>query len=317
MKKYLIISLIITLITGCGNRHQQSPEKYVLATTTIAADVVRSIAGPNIKVESLLPVGANPHSFEPTPRDLAKVADAAVIFINGLGLEGFISKMITASGTKARIIDLSEGIVPREFTEKNRIKALSEPADDHDHSGSMQHIHTSGDPHVWFDPNNVIIWTHSIENTLNETFPSQKKQILQNTISYLDTLRTLDHFIRTSVAAIPEKNRKLVTDHVMFGYFADRYGFKQVGAVIPGYNSLAEPSAAEIAHLEDIIRSLDIKAIFVGNTVNPVLSQRIAQDTGTRLLSFYTGSLGDQDSPAARYPDYLRYNTAIIVEGLK
>lgn len=311
MKRILNLFSIIIVFYSCSGNPNQNTEKYVLATTTIAADVVSSIAGNGIHVESLLPAGASPHSFEPTPQDLAKVADASIIFINGLGLEGFIAKMIKASGTKAKIIDLSTGIAPRTFDEKAAQPDHSDDEDDdHHHKGS-------GDPHVWFDPHNVMIWTQTIEMSLIEAFPDQKEILIHNSLAYIDTLLALDQYILETVSGIPTTQRKLITDHMMFGYFADRYGFEQAGAIIPGYNSLAEPSAADIARLETTIKKLNIPAIFVGNTVNPVLSKRIADDTGTRLITFYTGSLGAAGSPAATYPAYIRYNTKIIAEGLK
>jgi manganese/iron transport system substrate-binding protein len=108
-----------------------------------------------------------------------------------------------------------------------------------------------------------------------------------------------------------------VTDHLLLGYFAERYGFEQVGAVFPGYSTMAEPSAQEMAALEDTIREMGVKAVFVGNTVNPQVSQRIAEDTGTQLVFFYTDSLTEEDGPVSTYLDYIRYNVTVITEALK
>ena len=119
------------------------------------------------------------------------------------------------------------------------------------------------------------------------------------------------------IERIPEENRKLVTDHEVFGYYADRYGLEQVGAVIPAISTAAQPSARELAALEQTIKEYAIKAIFVGNTVNPSLSEQIANDSGTQLVRLYTGSLGTEGSGVESYLDYLRYNTNAIVDALK
>ena len=138
-----------------------------------------------------------------------------------------------------------------------------------------------------------------------------------NAAAYKAELQGLDSWIRDEVATVPEASRKLVTDHTVFGYFADRYGFQQAGAVVPGYSTLSEPSAQEVASLEDTLRTLGVKAIFVGNTVNSSLSQRVADDTGIQVIPVYTGSLSDPGGPAATYLDYMRYNVDAFVGGLK
>jgi len=116
---------------------------------------------------------------------------------------------------------------------------------------------------------------------------------------------------------VPQANRKIVSDHVVFGYFAKRYGFEQVGAVIPSISTLAAPSAQELADLEDVINQLGVRAIFVDSTVNPALSQRIASDTQTKLVPVYSGSLSKADGPAATYLDFMRANVSAIVQALK
>jgi len=123
--------------------------------------------------------------------------------------------------------------------------------------------------------------------------------------------------VREQVAQVPKAHRRLVTDHQFLGYFAARYGFEQIGAVIPSYSTVAESSAQELAALEDSIRALGVKAIFVGNTVNPSLAQSVADDTGTQLVFILTGSLTEKSGPAANYLDYIRYNVKAIAEALK
>jgi len=127
----------------------------------------------------------------------------------------------------------------------------------------------------------------------------------------------MDAGIRQQVAQIPPENRKLVTDHQVFGYFAERDGFEQIGAIIPGYSTAAQPTAQEAAAIEDAIRGLGVKAVFVGKTVNPTLAQRVAEDTGIRLVGLYHGSLSEPGGEAGTYLDYLRYNVTQMVNALK
>ena len=130
-------------------------------------------------------------------------------------------------------------------------------------------------------------------------------------------LEALNTWINQQTGTIPQENRQIVTDHMLFGYFAEKYGFNVVGAIIPSYSSGAEPSARELAELEDSIRQFDVKVILVGNTVNPSLAARIADDTGIRLVQFYTGSLSEADGPAATYIEYMRFNVNAIVSALE
>ncbi len=319
----------------------------VIATTSIVADIVRQVGGELIDLTLLLPIGADPHTFQPTPRDLASVADADVIFANGMGLEEFLDKMIANAGGEAATVHVSHGIAARQFeagdahahegeehehqTEEHAHEG-EEPehgAEEHhqhegeehehgaeDHEGEHHH-HEGADPHTWTTPANAIVFVHNIEQALSALDPANAPSYAANAAAYATELEELDGWVKTKIETIPAENRKLVTDHTAFGYYADRYGLEQVGAVIPSFSTAAEPSAKELAELEDAIREYGVKAIFVGNTVNPALSERVAQDTGVRLLTLYTGSLGPAGSGVESYIDYIEYNTNTIVEGLK
>ncbi len=273
----------------------------VVATTTIVGDVVKNIGGDAIKLSTMLPVQSDPHSFEPTPQDIARVAEADAIFANGAGLEEFLEPLIESAGAGDKVIDLSKGIQLIESTSN-----LERNNDDH-----------HADPHVWTDPNNLILWTQVISETLSELDPANAEAYRANAAAYQEQLVALDAWIREQVALIPPENRKLVTDHLTLVYFANEYGFSQVGAIIPGYSTLAEPSAQELAALVDRIKELDVPAIFVGNTINPALADRLTEDTGTRLVFLYTGSLSESGGGADSYLAYMKYNISAIVNALK
>ena len=267
--------------------------------------MVSQIGGENIQLTVLLPIGADPHSFDPTPQDVAKVADADIIFANGAHLEDFLDNLIESAGAAERVVYLDEGI---------ELLARAGDTDEHEDEG---HEDENGDPHLWTDPNNVIVWTHTITRTLNELDPAHATAYSENADAYAAELMELDAWIREQVAQIPAENREIITDHTLLGYFVDEYGFNQVGAIVPGYSSMAEPSAQELAQIEDAIVALGVPAIFVGNSVNPTLAERVAADTGVQLVFFYTGSLSEAGGEAPTYIEYMRYNTNAIVEALK
>lgn len=275
----------------------------VVATTTILGDVVRQIGGDTVSLSVLLPEGSDPHTYQPTPQDLIKVSGADVIFINGAGLESFLERLLENAG-KDKIVSVSEGIPLRQIEEDNN-------------SSDPGHEHTGTDPHVWFDPQHVETWVKIIETKLSSIDPANAANYAANAEAYQAELQALDAWITEQVAMIPAENRKLVTDHQELGYFADRYGFELVGAVIPSFSIAAEPSAEEVAALEDAIQAYDVPAIFIGTTVSPGLAQRIATDTGARLVTLYTGTLTDASGEAGSYLELMRFDVQAIVEALR
>lgn len=308
----LFLLLVLSACVGSPAPQAAQPGRLnVVATTSIVADVVRNVGGEYVEVIILLPVGTDSHSFQPTPQDVAKVAQADVVFANGAGLEEFLEPMLENAEGKADVVEVSDGI---ELVEAPDLHANEQ---DGEHTDEEDHAHAGGDPHTWFDPYNVIVWTKNIEQKLSTLDPEHAQVYADNAQAYQRQLEELDGWIREQVAQIPAANRRLVTDHNEFTYFVVRYGFEQVGTVIPSYSTLAQPSAQDLARLEDTVRELDVKAIFVGETVNPNLAQRVAQDTGTQLVYLYTASLSGPEGPAASYLDFMRYDVSAIVQALK
>lgn len=290
----------------------------VVATTTILGDVVAAVGGEAIALTVLMPIGAEPHSFQPTPRDVATLSGAALVFVNGFGLEEGLLPLIESSVPSERIVAVSAGITPLAGAEAHEHE---EDADGHEHEEATPteeagHTHPV-DPHTWLDPNNVIVWTRTIAQALAQADPAHRADYEARAQAYIAELEALDAWIRQEVTTIPPAKRLLVSDHRVFGYFAQRYGFEQLGAVIPGFSTLAEPSAQELAVLEDTIRAAGVKAVFVSTTVSPGVVERVARDTGIRLLTVYTHSLSEANGPAATYLDLMRYNVRTIVEGLR
>lgn len=295
---FFLFTLLLSLAACSSPTAQPATGLRVVATTTLVGDVIHNIGGEAIQLNVLLPVGTDPHSFQPTPQDAARLADADVIFINGAGLETFLQTLLQNSGSQARMVDLSAGLALLQGSEHE-----DEPA--------------TGDPHVWTDPNNVLVWVKNAEQALSELDPANAALYQANAAAYSQQLVELDAWIQLQISLVPAERRKLVMDHQILGYFAARYGFEQVGAVIPGFNTLSEPSAQELAALEDAIRSLGAPAIFVSTDVSPALAQRVATDTSIKLVSIYSGSLSQPGGPADNYINFTRYNVSAIVEALK
>ena len=292
----------------------------VVATTNIIGDMVKNVGGNNIALTTLLPVGSDPHTFVPTPQDIARVADAHVIFVNGLHLEEFLEELINNAGSNATVITVSTQVKTRELSggaaRENEAVAEHNPAGEQRQSDQEDHLEGT-DPHIWMTPANAVIMVRNIERTLSQLDPANAASYQANAEAYETQLEELDVWVQAQIDSIPADNRKLVTDHDSFGYYVDRYGLVLVGAVLPGYSTNAEPSAQEMVALQDAIADLGVKAVFVGTTVNPVLAERMAEDTGIQLIPLYTGSLGEPGSGAETYLDYIRYNTTAIVEALQ
>lgn len=329
MRTYRILSLIALIallfsLAACGPAQTlgsaeapRTGKLKVVATTSVIGDVVRQVAGDAVDLTVLLPLGVDPHGYQPTPQDAAKIAQADVVFVNGLELEGFLDKLIENAGKQARVVVVSDGIEAMEGHEhegeghehEHEGEASTDEHADHDHGGL--------DPHVWMNPNNVRIWTRNIAVTLSELDPTNEATYLANAQRYDETLQALDAWIEEQVAQIPAEARRLVVDHNSFGYFAHRYGFEVVGAVIPGFSTLSAPSAQEMAQLEDAIRALGVKAMFVSTASNPALSERVAKDTGTQVVFLHTHSLTEPGGVADNYEKMMRYNVEAIVKALK
>jgi ABC-type Zn uptake system ZnuABC Zn-binding protein ZnuA len=233
------------------------------------------------------------------------MADADMVFINGVGLEQALIPLLESSG--AVIVDLGTRIALRTLM----------PADEHASEDADEHFEGGIDPHVWFDPTNVMIWTDQIAEALSRADPEHKQLFADRAAGYRGALAELDAWIWEQVSRVPREQRKLVTDHAVLGYFAARYGFTQLGTVLPGFSSLAEASARDVARLQDLIAASGVSAIFVGQTANAALPQQIASDTGVSIVNLYTGALGEEGGPAADYLQMMRVNTTQIVEALQ
>jgi ABC-type Zn uptake system ZnuABC Zn-binding protein ZnuA len=284
--------LLILLLSGCGGNASSSgtTDPAILASTTFLADISQNVAGDRLTVESLLPVGADPHSYQPTPQDAAKVADSQLLITNGAEYEYFLEGLFENAGGEREVIEASAGLPIRS----------EEP-----------------DPHLWLDPNNVIIYVENIREGLTHFDPDGAAVYQANADAYSEQLKALDAWIVEQVSQIPPEKRLLVTNHEALGYYAGRYGFKIIGAVVPSMSSNASPSAAQMADLIDQIKSSGAPAIFLDASDNEMLARQIADETGVRVVTdLHLESLTD-GPPAATYIDMMKHNVTLIVNALK
>ena len=293
-----LLAGISLLLASCGSAPTPAvggPLK-VLAVETFLGDIAQNIAGDRLKVDVLLPPGADPHAYQPTPQDVTRLAESQVLIINGAGYESWLSKTLENAGSHGTILEASSGLT-------SRMRGAGEAPDPSQ----------NGDPHFWMDPNNVITYARNIQAGLTAADPAGKDVYAQNTANYIARLHDLDAWIQAQVNQIPPAKRLLVTNHESIGYFADRYGFTIAGTIIPSTSSESSPSALQMAALIDTVRREGVRAIFLETGANPQLADQIAQETGTQVITdLYVESLSKPGGPAPDYISMLKYDVGLF-----
>ncbi len=265
----------------------------VVATTTFIADMASQLAGPDFEVRSILPVGSDPHIYDPVPGDAKMLSDADLILQNGLNLEGWLQKLIDNSGGRGRVVVVTEGIRP---------------------IGSAEHA-GSYDPHAWMDASNGRVYIRNIYEALLSLRPDKAEGLRQRYLAYDARLVSLDSLITTQVARISPEKRIIATSHDAFRYYGNRYGFKVVSVL--GTTTDAEVRTEDMQALIRVIEEFDLPAIFVESTINPKLMQQLAGDAGIRIGGkLYADSMGPKGSGADSYLGMLEHNTLTLLEGL-
>lgn len=425
----------------------QGSSLKVLAVETFLAEIAQNVAGERVRVESLIPLGMDPHAFEPTPQDVKKIAESNLLILNGSGFEEWAAETLENAGGERQVIEASAGLTSREAREgeeavmspdekaeavcvnlegntadeeivagvdasgavelHDEAEAAAEHAHEHEpellslkltgsdgtyggfvkfdveedgeyviaasggnilvtdaSGGAMEveetlpvncsglnggilldlepgeyvlalsglgaestpffagsaggHHHHEGDPHFWLDPNNVIKYAENIRDGLITADPDGKDIYTQNAAAYIAKLTELDGWIKTQVEQIPAERRLIVTNHESFGYFADRYGFKIIGTIVPSVSTSAAPSAQQLARLIDHIKETGAIAIFLETGASPQLAEQVAAETGVKVVSeLYSHSITEAGGKAPTYIDMMKYNVTAIVEALK
>ena len=280
-----------------------------VASFSILGDLVKNVGGEAVAVTTLIDPGVDAHTYDPAPVDLVVLAEADVIFENGLGFEPWLDGFFESTQPPGTRVVLTEGITPRE---------VGEDADGHEEVADAGHEHGQFDPHVWHDVANVIILVGNIRDALVATDPARAELYEANAAAYIVELEALDASIREQVGTLPPERRKLVTSHDTFGYFADAYGFEVIGTALGSISTEAgDPSARDIAMLITQIEEAGVPAIFAENVANPDLMESIAAEAGVVLAPpLYTDALGPQGSPGDTYVGMMQSNVTTIVDAL-
>jgi ABC-type Zn uptake system ZnuABC Zn-binding protein ZnuA len=297
----LLAAVAALLVAGCGGSSAPAAKPGaidVVATTTQLGDIVRAVGGDAVAVHQILQPNTDPHTYEPRPKDIQETAGAKLVVTSGDNLDQWMGDVISNAGGHPTVLDAGAG------------RPLALPGEDSGPEASRF------DPHWWHDPRNVEYAVLRIRDALAKADTKATATIDAGAEAYLTKLKTLDAGIATCMDAVPAAQRKLVTDHDAFGYFAKRYGIDVVGAVIPSQTTQAQPSAGDLAKLTATIKREHVKAIFPESSINPKLAKAIAHETGaTADHTLYGDTLGPAGSPGATYLSMEAANADAMVRG--
>jgi zinc/manganese transport system substrate-binding protein len=288
--------LTLVLLAVFGAAPARAAETLpVVATFSILADLVKNVGGERVAVTSLVGPDGDAHVYAPSPSDAKALTAAKVIFVNGLGFEGWIARLVQASGTRARVVVASRGVAPRLESEDGRPPGP--------------------DPHAWQSVGNAEIYVANIRDALVAADPAGKATYERNAAAYLATLSALDREVRDTIARIPPEHRRIITTHDAFGYFGAAYG---VGFIAPeGVSTDSEPSARDMAQIIAQIRRQKIPAVFLENVTDPRLLERIAAESGARVGgTLYSDALTGPAGDAPTYVAMMRHNVKALAAAL-
>ena len=283
-------SLIALAMLAAAGPARAADRLDVVASFSILGDFVRNVGGDRVDVTTLVGPNSDAHVYAPTPADAKKVADAKLVFVNGLGFEGWMPRLVKSAGGKASVVTTTAGIAP--------LKLGSE-----------------ADPHAWQSVANAKIYVANIRDALGAADPADAGFFRANAERYLAKLDVLDREVREAIARIPQARRKVISTHDAFGYFAAAYGIEFIAPL--GVSTESEASARDIAGIVTQIRTLRIPAVFLENISDPRLIRRISAETGAKVGgTLYSDSLTDEKGDAPTYIDMVRHNIKALTSAL-
>jgi zinc/manganese transport system substrate-binding protein len=289
MRRHQLWLICLALIAVCAPARAQQ-RLNVVASFSIIGDFVRNVGGYRVDVTMLVGPNGDAHVYSPTPADAKKIAAAKLVIINGLGLEGWLPRLVQSSGSKATIVAATDGIAPRK-------------------------LGSGADPHAWQSVANAKLYVTNINRALAAADPAGVETYRANMQAYLTRLDELDREVRQAVARIPENRRKVISTHDAFGYLAAAYGIEFVAPL--GVSTESEASARDIARIITQIRTQKIPAVFLENISDSRLIQRISAETGARVGgTLYSDSLTDEKGDAPTYIDMVRHNIKALTSAL-
>lgn len=303
LTRRLLIGLPVAALLSLALPTRAADPIPVIASFSILGDLVQQVAGPDAAVKTLVGADGDAHVYQPSPADAKAVAGAKLIFMNGLGFEGWMGRLLKSSGTKGKAVTVTQGIKPRPATADGK---------EHSHGG---HNHADVDPHAWQDVGNVRLMVAAIVKALSDADPAHAEGYKARAAAYDAELTKLEADIKTQIGALTIVQRRVITSHDAFGYYGKAYGV--TFRAPQGMNTDSEASAKDVAKLISQIRKEKIKAVFVENISDPRLTQQLAQEAGAVIGGeLYSDALSPAGGPASSYLDMMRYNTKTLVTGM-
>jgi zinc/manganese transport system substrate-binding protein len=292
---------VITIVLGCMSvasawqATAEAPDKLpVVATFSVLADFARNVGGERIEVAALVGPNGDTHVYQPKPADAKELGAARLIVVNGLGLEGWIDRLIKASGAKAPVVVATKGIKPQQMREEGRVEV---------------------DPHAWQSIANAKIYVANIRDGLIAADPEGASAYRTNANNYLGKLDAQEAEVKREIAKIPPGRRQIITTHDAFGYFGTAYGFRFIAP--EGVSTETEASARDVAKIIRQIKAQKIPAVFLENVTDPRLVRSIAAESGATVGgTLYSDALSPVDGPASTYIDMMRNNARELAAAL-
>ena len=295
LKTTSIFFLILFSLQSQSLLYSQAASKkpLVVASASMFSDMASNIGGDLIETATIVPIGGDPHIYEPTPGDVRLLLKADLILKNGLTFEGWINDLIKNSGSTAPVATITEGITP-----------------------ITSELHKNAtDPHAWMEPVNGKTYAYNIKEALIRLIPDQKEKITTQYDKYVAQLDELDLYIKENLSKIDSNKRILITSHDSFHYYGRRYGLRLESVL--GTSTDADVRTSDLMRLNEVIQTNKIPVVFIESTINPKLLNQVAADNHIGIGGkLYSDSLGDKDSPANTYINMVRHNTDVIVSGL-
>ena len=286
----LSLWLICSLLVIAAPPVEARAKLNVVASFSILGDFVRNVGGDRVNVTTLVGPNGDVHVYTPAPEDAKRIADARLVVINGLGLEGWLPRLVQASGGKASVVTATKGIAPR-------------------------NLGSEIDPHAWQSVLNAKVYVSNIGKALEAADPADAEIFRANERRYEEKLDELDREVRAAVEQIPPQRRKVISTHDAFGYFAAEYGIVFIAPL--GVSTDAEPSARDIAAIVGQIRAARVPAVFFENITDPRLVRQIASETGVKIGGpLYSDSLSPEKGAAPTYIDMVRHNIKALTSAL-
>jgi zinc/manganese transport system substrate-binding protein len=287
------VTLALLAIFVAWPAHADGKLKAV-ASISIIGDFVKNVGVDRVEVATLVGPNSNTHMFSPTPADARRLGAAKVAFVNGMGLEGWMTRLVAVSGSHIAPVVVTAGVKLRQAE-----------------GGGHEVI----DPHAWQSVANAKIYAANIRDVLKKADPAGAAVYDANAQAYLEKLDALEHEVRETVEKIPPDRRKIITTHGAFGYFGEAYGVEFIAAT--GVSSDSEPSARDVARIITEMKRRNIPAVFMENISDPRMMQQIARETGARIGgTLYSDALSDASGPAATYIDMMRSNVRELARAL-